>query len=231
MQIPKVSILNLTDAPFPHPPVVNKYFSTLREFTQAIGLASNVIMSCLSKSLELPPGQGFEDYHRISMSTPDIVRLLKYQEQPIQERGAPQTPHTDLGSLTFLFTKQPGLQVLEHGSNEWAWVQPREGHAIVNLGDGMSLLTNKFFHTCLHRVGPLPGRAMETRYSFAYLQRAEARTLMTGLESKLIPAADHNAEVLSSEEWLLKKFGMLRLETRLESQAWILTNRKEAVPI
>lgn len=222
-------------------------------------------MSSLSNSLELPHGRGLEDHHRMMYPSPDIVRLLKYHKQPMEERGASHTPHTDLGSLTFLFTKQPGLQILEDGEGdtngvrggvdggaggvgglekggkEWAWVEPKQGHIIVNLGDGMSLLTDGYLHSCLHRVGPLPGRAMGERYSFAYLQRAEGWTKMEGLESRFFEGRKKRGEerVLTSREWIMKKFGALRLGEHNEKagdrecgeRERVLTGRKIAVPI
>ena len=53
--------------------------------------------------------------------------------------GNPQTAHTDLGSLTLLFTGAPGLQVLTPGSKEWAFVMPKKNCAVVNIGDGKSM--------------------------------------------------------------------------------------------
>lgn len=248
MQYPKDAILSLTNEFFPHPPVIDEHIHHLRTFTQFIGQASHLIMSSLSISLDLPHGRGFEDHHRMMCPSADIVRLLKYHKQPMEERGASHTPHTDLGSLTFLFTKQPGLQILEDGegapnkvcgggedAKEWSWVEPKEGHIIVNLGDGMSLLTNGYLHSCLHRVGPLPGRAMEERYSFAYLQRAEGWTRMEGLESRYFEKRKRGVDerVVTSKEWILKKFGALRLDDneKIGDRERLLTGRKIAVPV
>ncbi len=204
--------------------------STLKAFTDSINDVSTVLLSTLSCSLGLPADEGLEKYHKPDTPSPDIIRLLKYHAQPAEELGICHTPHTDMGSLTFLFTRQPGLQVLSPVSGQWEWVQPITGCAIVNLGDGMSLLTNGYFHSCLHRVGPLPGRSMQLRYSFAYLQRAEEETPMTGLKSNLFPTRDPEAEVFTSGEWLQRKFGMLRLETHKNDDSWVLTGRKNGVP-
>ncbi|KAF7586736.1 hypothetical protein BBP40_008396 [Aspergillus hancockii] len=191
-----------------------------------IHLATWTIMESLSSSLGLPETENFNSFHRPTAPSPDIIRLLKYHPQQIEERGIPHAAHTDLGSLTFLFTRQPGLQVLSSDSGKWEWVQPKEGHAIVNLGDGMSLLTNGYLRSCLHRVGPLPNKAMPTRYSFAYLVRPEEHAPMTGLKSAFIPAPDQNEPVYNAGEWLKKKYGVLRLETRQEGQDWVLTGRQ-----
>jgi isopenicillin N synthase-like dioxygenase len=233
IQIPKNSIMGLSSSSFPHPPILDQYLQTLKDFTSAIHSAAAVIFSSLSTSLGLPDGQDFGSCHRLNASSPDIIRLLKYHAQPADDHGAPHIPHTDIGSLTFLFSRQPGLQFHPPGVDEWQYVIPRPDHAVINLGDGMSLFTNKLFHSCLHRVVPLPNRAMETRYSFAYMMRAENHTLMTGLKSDLIPPSESTTPALTSADWLRVKFGALRFNTFNEKQRWILTgterNGKEPV--
>ena len=217
---------------FARPAVIDKYMATLQEFARFITSANTTTLASISKSLQLADNENLTTCHRPSMPSPDIIRLLKYSPQPAEERGFPHAAHTDLGSLTFLFTLQPGLQVLGDGSKEWEWVQPREGHAIVNLGDGMSLLTNGHLKSCLHRVGPLPGHPMPTRYSFAYMVRPEDHTVMTGVKSPFFPARlDETQPVFSSGDWLKKKFNVLRSDSRPHSKTpnWVMTGRQEAV--
>ena len=93
------------------------------------------------------------------------------------------------------------------------------------------MLTGGLLHSCLHRVGPLPGRAMEERYSFAYLQRAEydVRTeTVPGIEDGVTDKKD----VFTSREWLENTFGMLRAKTRKEGVEGkkILTGRTDVLP-
>ena len=77
------------------------------------------------------------------------------------------------------------------------------------------MLTGGLFHSSLHRVGPPSGRAMEERYSFAYLQRAEDDVKMVALPGMVVGATERRGgeEVYTSREWVEKKFGMLRRET------------------
>ena len=212
----------LKDHDFKRPKVIDEYMMTLRFLSTAVAAAASAIFTNLSRALEIPDGEGFQDVHRQHVPSPDVIRLLKYHAQPLEERGASHTPHTDLGSLTFLFTRQPGLQVLGR-DEQWKWVEPKEGYAIVNLGDGMKTLSNGYLHSCLHRVGPLPGRAMEERYSFAYLMRAENTTLMTGLNSPYFPRATSQETIYTSGEWIQHKFSMLRGASNRPNQATVLT--------
>lgn len=95
------------------------------------------------------------------------------------------------------------------------------------------MLTGGILHSCLHRVGPLPGRAMEERYSFAYLQRAENDVRMETLPgiSNGNDGTD-TEEVFTSLGWLEKKFGMLRAKTRTEDAEGqkVVTGRADTLP-
>lgn len=228
-QIPKDGVMGLAgQQDFPRPAaVVDKYMATLQAFAHLIASASVATTTSLSRSLQLPESDNLTACHRPTVPSYDMIRLLKYSAQPVEERGFPYIAHTDLGSLTFLFTRQAGLQVLADVPDQWTCVQPKEGHAIVNLGDGMSLLTNGYLRSCLHRASPLLGYPMPTRYSFAYMVRAEDETLMTGVKSPLIPPRREDGQpVHSSGDWLKKKYNVLRSGARGQSQDWVMTGRR-----
>ena len=130
--------------------------------------------------------------HRITEGpSPHLIRLLKYQAQPVTENRSSHIPHTDIGSLTFLFARQRGLQVRDPSTGEWQWVEPprpsrgaaADNIVIVNVGDTLSYLTGQRLRSCQHRVIPLDG---QERYSFAYFMRADNDTPMKILEGPVI---------------------------------------------
>ncbi|KAH7305292.1 putative oxidoreductase [Stachybotrys elegans] len=218
--LPRNGIMQLELEGFPHPPVVSDYMMELRRLTSDLGRISHTIFSALSQMLCLKPGKCFQDFHDQSQPTPDILRLLKYHANT-KPLGVPQTPHTDLGSLTFVFSNVPGLQVLPANTPEppqesdWVFVAPIVGHAVVNLGDCMSMMTNGKLKSALHRVGPLPNTAMPERFSFAYLMRPAPSTLLEILDSPVIEKlpGDRCKEIgkpVTSEEWISRKFKALR---------------------
>ena len=94
---------------------------------------------------------------------------------------------------------------------------------------GLTVLTGGLFHSCLHRVSPLPGVAMKERYSVAYLQRADDDVKLEALPGIGNEAVD-GKDVYTSREWLEKKFGMLRRKTWKEGSEGqrILTGRDDA---
>ncbi|KAG9240240.1 hypothetical protein BJ878DRAFT_397806, partial [Calycina marina] len=173
--IPKDGVLGLLDdKSFLRPEVVNKHMNALIVFTTMINDATQSLLASLSTSLGLPQDKTLQGYHRSNVSSPDIIRMLQYENQPASERGDTHTPHTDIGSLTFLFTQQPGLQIFNTDSQSWTWISPRDNLCpIVNLGDSIAMLTNRFFCSCLHKVSPSPTGGEIRKESIAYLVRPE----------------------------------------------------------
>lgn len=224
-KLPKDGILNLGPTEFKRPQVVDNHMASLRTFSLAVSIAATTILASLSSTLTLSPLDSLQTSHRPHLASPNLIRLLKYAPQPLSERGSSHIPHTDLGSLTFLFTRQYGLQILGADSGAWEWVKPRAGYATVNLGDCLSLLTNKCLKSCRHRVNALPGRGMEERYSFAYFLRPQDETVMRPVRSPLVSVAEvgEGEAGFTSAEWMRRKYAMLRGETWNEKSSWILT--------
>ncbi|KAF2203258.1 Clavaminate synthase-like protein [Delitschia confertaspora ATCC 74209] len=230
--IPKDGVLppSMNIRPFSRPVLLHNTQPLLATFMKYMDIFTTTIHTALSTAMGLQGSERLELFHRSASPSPSILRLLKYHAQPTTERGASQTPHTDLGSLTLLFTRQPGLQVLPRGAKaapeSWRFVMPKPGCAIVNIGDGLAMMTGGLLTSSLHRVGPLPGQAMGTRYSFAYLQRAEEHTILK------VPQQQMSVEEeITSGEWLRRKFGMLRKDTYAEDTQWILTGRQDVAPV
>ena len=104
--------------------------------------------------------------------------------------------HTDAGTLTLLFTKQWGLQVLTPADKEWEYVVPKPGHAIINVGDTLRCISNQRLRSAMHRVLPVGGKMIEDRYSTAYFLRAGDDAIFRGTDGKDVTA----------EQWFLRKF-------------------------
>lgn len=124
--------------------------------------------------------------------------------------------HTDFGSLTVLFNRLGGLQVLPPTSppsdpddNEaWKYVRPLPGHAIINLGDAMVKFSAGLLRSNVHRVVPPPGReGGRERYSLVYFSRPEDGVLLRRLESSVIPPLGEGEveEAVRSEEWVIRR--------------------------
>lgn len=138
------------------------------------------------------------------------MRFVKAPPQPADDRRTALGEHTDFGSVTILFNRLGGLQVLPPGADaEWVYVRPLPGHAIVNLGDAMVKFTNGLLRSNIHRVVSPPGEQGDsTRYSLVYFARPEDDILLRRLEgSERIPALEDGVEeeVINSKDWIIRR--------------------------
>lgn len=130
------------------------------------------------------------------------LRMLRYEPQPPEDRQTSLTGHTDIGSMTVLFNVTGGLQILPPGHDSaddsaWAYIRPKPGCAIVNLGDAMVEWSAGILRSNMHRVTWAPGdQAKAMRYSLAYLVRPASDCPMKRLsgEESLIPAREDGEE-------------------------------------
>ena len=116
-----------------------------------------------------------------------MIRMLK---SPIQKPGAHRTNlvgHTDVGAMSMLFNIVGGLQLLPPGmknvDENWVYIRPQPGCAVVNLGDAMVQWSGGVLRSNIHRVATAPGQqASVPRYSVAYFLRPEASASMNRLQ-------------------------------------------------
>ena len=148
---------------------------------------NKTMLTTLSDILSLKDNASFQAYHRNDKPSNTTLVLLHYPKQGLQE-GRGHNKHTDIGTLTLLFTEQWGLQLQRPGSDEWEFVAPLAGHAIVNVGDSLRFLSEKKFNSCLHRVVPVTSN--EDRYSIAYFLRPENETRFKDMDGREVKAVD-----------------------------------------
>jgi isopenicillin N synthase-like dioxygenase len=168
-----------------------------------------LILDLLNESLGLPQST-LTNLHRLQAVSGDQVRFVKAPPQPGDDRRTALGEHTDFGSVTILFNRLGGLQVLPPGADaDWVYVRPLPGHAIVNLGDAMVKFTNGLLRSNIHRVVSPPGEQADcTRYSLVYFARPEDNVPLRRLEgSSRIPALDEGVveEYINSKDWIIRR--------------------------
>ena len=168
-----------------------------------------LVLDLLNEHLKLPPGT-LATLHRLRALSGDQVRFVKAPPQPMDDRRVALGQHTDFGSVTVLFNRLGGLQILPPGKDaEWCYVRPLPGHAIINLGDAMVKFTNGLLRSNIHRVVSPPGaQADSTRYSLVYFARPEDDILLKRLEgSDKIPALPEGVvdENINSKDWIIRR--------------------------
>jgi isopenicillin N synthase-like dioxygenase len=192
----------------PTPDIVNENRHLFQEYVRSAHAILSTLLNSVGDCLQLPPAM-LANIHRISAVGTDQVRLTRTKPPHTEHGGIPE--HRDASSMTLLFNKQSGLQILPPGaSSQWCYVRPISHHAIVNLGDAMVTFTNGLLRSNPHRVvAPYGSEVEQTRYSLVYFMRPENTAMMKRLEgSEMIPnlAEDEVEREITAEEWVNERF-------------------------
>ncbi|KAF2875887.1 hypothetical protein BDV95DRAFT_484283 [Massariosphaeria phaeospora] len=168
---------------------------TLENSIAANNIIGKAILSGLSTGVGLTGKKRFENLHRNHRPSTSTLAMMHYiPSNPVKDDHVGHQKHTDISSLTVLFTQQWGLQVRPPGSKEFGFIAPKPGMAIINVGDSLRFASEHIFQSCIHRV--VPYDYSEHRYSVAYFLRAEDDTLFQDSENRWI----------TSREWHDEKF-------------------------
>ncbi|KAK1855165.1 2og-fe oxygenase family protein [Colletotrichum chrysophilum] len=190
LRISRVHLLNHSHLPG----VVAENFDLFKTFQLSAHFVLKTLLTRLSDAVGLEGKERFED---------DAL-----QDKTARGHNA----HTDVGSFTLLFNEQPGLQVVSPTTNDWEYVAPKPGHAIINVADTLRFMSKRRFRSAMHRVLPHGNKMSQDRYSTAYFLRAGDSVVFQGI----------NGQSVTAEEWFLSKyqsFNKTLQEQRLDSVA------------
>lgn len=210
--MPKDDFLGISPTPFAHPQILMDHQSLITSYMKSSHALVTLILQHLTTHLQLP-AETLTSIHRQNQLSGDQVRIVKSPPQAPSDQKTALGKHTDFGSITVLFNRLGGLQILPPPSltpagqqPQWTYVKPLPGHCIVNLGDAMVKFTNGLLRSNIHRVVSPPGeQAKEIRYSLVYFARPEEDVVLKQLDgSDVIPPLKKGAkeEAMSSKEWI-----------------------------
>jgi len=134
-------------------------------------ITHTIMLSCLSDALKLNDDVRFERSHRDGQPSDTALKLI-YEPTQNDLADVVENKHTDFGTLTLLFGEQWGLHVEIPETKKWAFVEPRDGHAVINVADSLQSLSGKQLHSCLHRITQ-PVGGFQKRFYVVYLLRPE----------------------------------------------------------
>ncbi|KAJ5611874.1 hypothetical protein N7528_008979 [Penicillium herquei] len=187
---------------------------------------AEIILSCLDHHLGLET-RTLSALSPLSEISETSVRLLLSQSQSKPEYdNIALGGHTDIGTITLLFNVIGGLQILPAGKENkvenWLYIKPEPGHAVINIGDTLLEWTGGVLRSSLHRVSTAPGeQALVDRLSVAYLVRPKNSASMRRLKGAAIPPLEENEndETRSVNEWAAWRarqvmLGQLKPQTR-----------------
>lgn len=178
-----------------------------------------MILSRLSSQLGLLGGSRFEAHHADpgpSLSTLGLLHYPKHGKGASDNTDAPSkvghNKHTDVGSLTFLLAAQWGLQFLSLMTKRWEFIEPRPGHAIINVGDSLHFLSGGELASVVHRVMPLQKTQDEDRYSIAYFLRMNDDEIFS----------DTTGRMWTANDWHDFKFSVFKNPSALDAKGQFL---------
>ncbi|KNG46246.1 N-acetylated-alpha-linked acidic dipeptidase 2 [Stemphylium lycopersici] len=182
----------------PHIPRNIKNSTDLKILENAISgnnIMGKAILAALSTAFGLTGESRFENLHRNHRPSTSTLSMMHYiPSNPSKDGNVGHQKHTDISSLTVLFTEQWGLQIRPPGTKEFGFVEPKKGQAIINVGDSLRFASGHTFQSCIHRV--VPYDYSEHRYSVAYFLRAEDETMFQDSEGRYV----------TSRQWHDEKF-------------------------
>ena len=157
-------------------------------------IVTKSILSALSTAMGLTGASRFENMHRNDRPSTSTLAMMHYvpTDPAATAKNIGHQKHTDISSLTLLWSDQWGMQIKPPGAREFGFVAPKPGCAVMNVGDSLRFASGHTMQSCIHRV--VPFRADEHRYSIAYFLRAEDDATFTDSEGRLTTAGKWHDE-------------------------------------
>lgn len=173
-----------------------------------------IICDHLDAPLRLSKGKLASSLQQKDKESGSTLRMLCYPPQHESDRRTAFLGHTDFGTITIRFNVLGGLQILPPGmeakQDNWRYVRPEPGCAIITLGDTMVEWSGGELRSNLHRGSFAPCAQAEVEgYSLAYSIRPEDVQSMKRLavEGSAIPDLEVGEKDLDGDanEWLARK--------------------------
>ncbi|TGO85489.1 hypothetical protein BPOR_0391g00010 [Botrytis porri] len=97
--------------PLANPSCIERCRPQLKTYIEQANEIVNIILGHLEKHLKLPLGT-FAELQPMMQPSGSVLRMLKYEPQPADDRRTAMMGHTDITALTLLFSTTGGLQIL-----------------------------------------------------------------------------------------------------------------------
>ncbi|CCF41378.1 gibberellin 20-oxidase [Colletotrichum higginsianum] len=202
-------------ASFPGPEVIASRLTLLKQAMSTFREISTLLLERLSNALDLDGKLAYQQYHRKEAVCPTALGLLKYTIADHEPEKVGQIAHTDAGSLSIVFTEVAGLQVLKPNEDQWYYIAPKPGHAVVNVGDALRFISGGLLESSLHRIIPHKDEMGRHKYSIVYLLRPEMDAEFT----------DTEGVIWKGLEWTNKKHAVFRADAEEQALGTYLTGR------
>ncbi|KAJ7259900.1 hypothetical protein C8J57DRAFT_1436740 [Mycena rebaudengoi] len=199
-----------------HPNAIRPYLEEIQAFARHNHFnVLHPILRLLALGLELSEDT-LVNQHNFEAAGETSVRFMKYfprsEDEELQSKQVWLKGHTDIGSVTILWS-QPigGLQILSP-DGQWRWVRHMENALVINAGDVLTFLCGGFYPATRHRVVQPPvDQVGRPRLGVFYFSMADDATkLVPHDESPVlkrvgIERAGSDVDAPTMEEWRKKR--------------------------
>ncbi|XP_068169911.1 uncharacterized protein [Antennarius striatus] len=143
------------------------------------------VLTVMAHSLDLDPDVFLSAHHFLGTDkNSSALRTLYYppvDSEKVKEEQVRCGEHSDYGSITLLFQRNEGLQVLSR-SGEYINVPVIPGAVLINIADLMQRWTSDQFISARHRVLLPPAGDSCTRQSLAFFVQPDDEAVITCLD-------------------------------------------------
>lgn len=175
-----------------HPDVYRQHWAEIEKFHRHVHEhVAYRLFRLLAMILEIPEDQ-LENGHRYEANCDSGLRYMMYRARSEEEnnnfRDLYSRGHTDNGTITFVF-QQPvaALQVKKYENSDWEWLRIPPGAIAVNIADMLSIVSNGYLKSGIHRVVvPPEDQACNDRLGLLYFVRPSDRLMLKTVDSPLL---------------------------------------------
>ncbi|KAE9390637.1 Clavaminate synthase-like protein [Gymnopus androsaceus JB14] len=153
----------------------------------------------------LPEIEQFAYHNHVNVLYP-ILRLVELHKW---EDMSESSGHTDIGSLTLLYSQPIAALQIRTKDGSWKWVKHIENAIVVNAGDAIEFLSGGLYSATIHRVVQPPAdQRAYTRLGLFYFVLATEDVKLKPLNS---PILQRRADI-----WLKERFQGAEVPTMAE---------------
>ncbi|KAJ5787327.1 hypothetical protein N7457_002317 [Penicillium paradoxum] len=137
-----------------------------------IDICETIVRTCLrslSSSLGLGGSSHLENAHPPGGPSDSGLKFVSSPTHTYMA-DAPDTTHTDGGSVTLLWCEKWASKLQTQENKEWLWIEPKRGCVLVNIANYLQNQTGGRLHSPFHRVTQ-PNDGVEDRYFVSYFLR------------------------------------------------------------
>ncbi|KAF3926046.1 hypothetical protein ABW20_dc0108815 [Dactylellina cionopaga] len=175
-----------------HPDVIRENYKEIEVFHRHMHEnVSHKIFRLLAIILEIPEEQ-LVNGHLYDSNCDSGLRYMCYRARSPEEnqkfKGLYSRGHTDNGTITYVF-QQPvaALQVKRNDDADWEYCRIPEGTLSVNIADLLTILSNGYLKSGVHRVvAPPEDQVHQDRLGLLYFVRPSDQLPLKTVESPLL---------------------------------------------